>query len=126
MSFQYDYGFMRTHPTIWEKLGADLSNGRHKAVAFNESGEIVLATNGEDAVGIILSSLSPEAKLGDDVEVLVKDIGLLEVGEPVKKGDSLTINEEGLGVIATEGQVVFARALTVGGSANATVEVCLK
>ncbi len=113
--------FVQDSPTISLPVGEDLGDISHKAVAFTPEGKVTLATEGASAMGVALSTCT-DISSGDFVDVLVKDIGLLQVAESVACGDFVTINEEGLGKKATSGTAVFGRAFT-SGDVGASIQV---
>lgn len=111
MSFEYSNSFIGTSPTVREVAGEKLENACHKAVSYDDSGDIILAKTGEKAVGLLLSTTENTVAIGDEVDVLVKEVGLLLSGEAIGKGDFVTI-ENGCGKIACEGDFIFGRAVT--------------
>lgn len=123
MSYMYVNDFVGTSATRVEVMGEDLEKGSHKAVGYDESGAVVVATSGEEAVGILLSSTPVFLAKGDSVSVIVKDMGLLEAGEKIGKGDFVSINESGLGVVATTGDFIFGRAFTSGEGSGSLIQV---
>ena len=99
--------FINNSATIVENAGANIASPAHKAVAYDASGNVVLATNGEEAIGVILSSSHDPISQGGQVNILVKNIGLLEAGGAISKGACVTINGNGQGVTAQTGDFIF-------------------
>lgn len=127
---EYLTSFIDNSPTRQETLGADIEGAPHKAVMYNEDGNIVLATDAAKAVGILLSDTRQiivdgklTAQKGAAVTVLVKNIGLLEAGEEISKGDLVTINDKGQGKTAASGDFVFGRAFTAAAAAGELVQI---
>jgi hypothetical protein len=130
MAKEYLNAFINNSSTVREKLGADIANAPHKAVAYNENGDIVLAATGEGAIGILLGDTrqegaggTPTAKAGQEADVLIKHIGLLEAGGAIAKGAAVTINASGQGITATAGEFVFGFAFTAASAAGELVQV---
>lgn len=106
--------FIQPYPVLSGIVGETLEQGSHKAVMWGEDGLIYLATAPEKAVGVLLSTTPDSCEKGATVSFLVRQVGLLEVAESVLAGDFLTINEQGQGVKAKAGDVIFGRAFTSG------------
>ena len=115
--------FINQSPTIYEKAGAEIKAPAHKAVMYDAGGDVVIATDASRAIGVILSSSPDPIAAGAPVHVLVKDIGLLEAGGAIDKGDFVTINAAGQGVKAASGSFIFGRALTAPKEAGEAVQV---
>ena len=115
--------FINNSATIVENAGADIVTPAHKAVAYDTNGNVVLATTGEEAIGVILSSSLDPIKQGSQVHILVKDIGLLEAGGAIAKGAFVTINSNGQGVAAESEDFIFGRAFTAASTAGEAVQV---
>lgn len=123
MSYCYSSDFVCSSPVKTGVLGADLENGAHKAVMFDDSGDVVLATDSSKAMGILLSSTASQLSKGDAVTFMIKDTGLMEVGEAVNCGDLVSVNDKGQAVVAKSGSVVFGRAFTSVSGENSLVQV---
>ena len=79
---QYLNAFINNSATIREQLAADITDASHRAVAYDSSGKLVLpAADGEAALGILLSDTNADnggiTKAGTEVDVLIKNIGLV-------------------------------------------------
>ncbi|MFI3253512.1 MAG: capsid cement protein [Eubacteriales bacterium] len=122
MGFEYSNSFVQTSATVREAAGEVLEGACHKAVAYDSSGDVVLAQEGKSAFGLLLSSTGDKVSVGEEVDVLVKDVGLLEVAEAVDKGDFVTI-EDGCGKVASSGDYVFGRAMTASYEAGDLIQV---
>ena len=114
--------FINNSSTIVENAGSDIEKPAHKAVMYDENGDVVLANSGEKAIGVILSDSLDPIKKGKQVNILIKYIGLLEAGEAIKKGDFITINENGQGVTAESEDFIFCRAFTTVAEAGECVQ----
>ena len=108
-------------PTIIEKAGADITDVRNRIVKFDENGNVVLATAGTDLpVGIaiieagyndISGAESGKVKAGEEVDILVKDIGVVLAGASIKKGQEVAAGANGLAAVAASGNYVLGIAL---------------
>ncbi|MCL2215404.1 MAG: DUF2190 family protein [Defluviitaleaceae bacterium] len=110
-------------PTIAETLGADMTNVPHRAVMYDTNGNVVLATAGDAAIGVVLSSTMEPLTAGAQVSILIKNIGLVEAGAIIAKGDLLTVNADGVVVPATSGDGIFGRAFTAAGAPGEIIQV---
>lgn len=107
--------------TIVEKAGAAIEDVRNRIMKFDENGKVVLATAGTDIpVGIaiieagyndISGQESGKVDAGNDVDILIKDIGVVLAGADIKKGQEVAAGADGLAVVAASGNYVlgFAR-----------------
>ena len=108
-------------PTIVEKAGADIADVRNRIVKYDENGDVVLATAGTDIpVGIaiieagyndISGEESGKVEKGDDVDILIKEIGVVLAGATIKKGQEITAGANGLAAVAASGNYVLGIAL---------------
>ena len=114
--------FINNSSTIAEKAGADIPEPAHKAVMYDGDGNVVLATDGSKAIGVILSDTLDPVKKGQTVNILIKYIGLLEVSDAINKGDFVTV-DNGLGKTAESGDFIFGRAFTSPTAAGECVQV---
>lgn len=104
-------------PVISEKAGATISDVRGKAVKFDSSGNVVLcSTAGEAAIGIGIMTNDETTEKGADVDIQIKDIGLVKAGGSITKGAELAAHTDGTLVAATDGQSVLAIALAAASS----------
>ena len=115
--------FINESPTICEIAGAQIDAPAHKAVMYDDDGNVVLATSGEKAIGILMSSCPDPITKGSRVTILISCIGLLEAGGEIKKGDRVTINSNGQGVAAKNDDHVFGRAFTASDAAGEVIQV---
>jgi hypothetical protein len=123
---QYVNSFINNSPTIRENAGADIVNAAHKAVAYDANGNVILATSGYIAIGLVLGDATAidtgtqlTTKTGFPLDILIKEIGLLEAGGDIAKGDLVTINAEGQGVKAGAGDFIFGLAFTAAAEGEA-------
>ena len=113
--------------TIVEKAGAEIADCRNKIMKYDGNGNVVLATAGTDIpVGVALieagyndisGAESGKVAIGDDVDILVKDIGFVLAGAAITKGAN------GLAAVATDGNYVLGIALS---SAKANEYCCIQ
>ena len=101
---------INTSATIVEAAGA-AADFRGKAVKYDENGKIVLAGAGEVAIGVGIITNAEESKVGEDVDIQVKEIGLGLAGGAITKGAELAADAQGKLVKATAGQFVIGVAL---------------
>lgn len=111
-------------PVIVEKAGALIADVRGKAVKFDSNGNIVLAGNGEAAIGVGIMTNDENIAAGADVHVQIKDIGLVRAGAEVKKGAKLQANADGALITAAEGEAV-AIALDAAVSAGTYIKAII-
>lgn len=114
--------------TIVEKAGAAIEDVRNRIMKFDENGNVVLATAGTDLpVGIaiieagyndISGQESGKVESGDDVDILIKDIGVLIAGATIKKGQEIAAGADGLAAVAVSGNYVLGIALGDAESGN--------
>lgn len=109
-------------PTIVEKAGADIADCRNRIMKYDESGNVVLATSGADIpVGIALiesgmnditGQESGKVLKGNDVDILIKEMGVVIAGAEIKKGQEVTAGADGLAAVAASGNYVLGIAIT--------------
>lgn len=125
---QYLNAFMNNSATIRDVLAADVMDAPHKAVAYNADGKLALpAADGDPAIGLILGDApandSGATPAGTEVDVLIKDIGLMEAGAAVAKGDFLTATKDGTARKSAAGEYIFGIAMTAASAAGELVQV---
>lgn len=111
--------------TIVEQAGAAIEDVRNLILKYDENGNVVPATAGTDIpVGIALieagynditGQTSGNVKVGDNVDILIKDRGVCLAGADIKKGQEVTSGANGLAAPAATGNYVLGFAL---GNAN--------
>lgn len=130
-SKQYLTAFINNTATIRDVVAADITDAPHKAVAYDSDGKLILpATDGDPAIGVILSDAAAfdtgsalVTKAGMEVNVLIKNIGLIEAGESVAKGDLLTAGATGCAKKAVAGNFILGVAMTAAASAGELVQI---
>ncbi len=130
-SKQYLNAFINNTATIREAVAVDITDASHKAVAYNSEGNLILpAADGDPAVGVILSDAAAfdsgsalVTKAGMEVDVLIKNIGLIEAGEAVAKGDLLTVCTTGCAKKAAAGNFILGVAMTAADTAGELVQI---
>lgn len=122
MGYEYMTASINSSPTITAELGEAIENAPHKAVAFNDNGELVLAKAGADAFGVLISTTSTSAAKGEEVTAQIRHIGLMEAGGAIPKGSLVSVDDTGRAVVAT-GSVTFGRAFSKAEGAGEIVEV---
>lgn len=125
---QYLNVFMNNSATIRDVLAADVQDAPHKAVAYNTDGKLALpATDGDPAIGVVLCDApvnsSGVTPTGTEIDVLIKDIGLIEAGAAVTKGDLLTVTTDGTIRKAAAGEYILGIAMTAATAAGELAQV---
>lgn len=128
---QYLTAFINNTATIRDVLAADIQDAPHKAVAYNSDGKLALpSANGAPVLGIILSDAAAfdngstlVTKAGTEVDVLIKNIGLIEAGGAVAKGDLLTVSTTGCAKKAAAGDFILGMAMTAATEAGELVQI---
>lgn len=113
---------MNPSPTIVEAAGANIDDCRNRIMKYDENGKVVLATSGTDIpLGIaiieagyndITGAESGKVATGDDVDIQIKDMGVVIAGAEIKKGQEVAAGANGLAAVATSGNYVLGIALT--------------
>lgn len=108
-------------PTIVEKAGAAIDDVRNRIMKYDDNGDVVLATAGTDIpVGIALIEAgynditgveSGKVAVGEPVDILVKDMGVVLAGASIKKGQEVAAGADGLAAVAADGDYVLGIAL---------------
>lgn len=108
-------------PTIVEKAGAAIDDVRNLIMKYDGNGAVVLATAGTDIpVGIALieagyndisGATAGKVAVGDDVDILVKDMGVVLAGATIKKGQEVAAGANGKAAVAASGNYVLGIAL---------------
>ena len=110
-------------PTIVGKSTDAIANGAFLAAKFDETGGIVLAGAGENAIGLLIATTPEAVAAGEDVTVQIKDIGLWKTGAAVAAGAELTADANGAAVTATTGKYATAIALEAAAAPGAIIKV---
>ena len=111
-------------PTIVEKASALLADVRGKALMFAD-GKVALATAGAAAIGIGIMTNDENIAAGADVDIQIKDIGVVRAGAEITKGAELASDASGNLVAAKEGDYVVAIALEDAKAAGVFVKARL-
>ena len=112
-------------PTIVELAGEKIEDVRNLIMKYDGNGNVVPATAGTDIpVGIALietgynditGQTSGMVEVGDNVDILIKDRGVVLAGAAIKKGQEVAAGANGLAAVAVAGNYVLGFAL---GNAN--------
>ena len=107
--------------TIVEKAGVAVEDVRNLIMKFDANGDVVPAAAGTDKlIGIALIEAgcndmtgieAGKVAVGDLVDILVKDMGMVLAGADIKKGDEVTADANGMAAVAAEGDYVLGIAL---------------
>ena len=107
-------------PTISEKAGADVADIRNLILKYDTDGNVVVAADGTApllGVSIIegyndISGVEAgNVKKGEDVDILIKDIGFVIASAEIKKGQEVTATTGGKAAVAAAGDYVIGVAL---------------
>lgn len=117
----YNFVHINQSATIVVQAGAAIEDCRNRIMKFDENGNVVPATAGTDIpLGICLiesgyndvsGQLSGKVAVGDDVDILIKDIGMVLSGASIKKGQEVAAGAEGMAAVAVAGDHVIGIAL---------------
>ena len=113
-------------PVITDKAGAKLVDVRGRALKFDGNGAVVLAGEGEAAIGIGIMTNDENIEAGHDVDIQIKDIGLVYAGGEIAKGANLAADASGNLVTAAETKAVVAIALEAAATAGVFIKAKLK
>lgn len=121
MAKNYNGVQINPSPTIVEKAGAAIADCRNRIMKYDENGDVVLATAGTDIpVGIAIIEAgyndisgvdSGKLAKGDDVDIQIKEMGVVLAGASIKKGQEVTAGANGLAAVAAAGNYVLGIAL---------------
>ncbi len=125
---QYLNSFINNSATIRDIAAADIADAAHKTIAYSADGKLTLPTaDGDPTIGVILSDADSDGsgitKAGTELDVLIKNIGLVQAGEAVKKGDFLTAKSDGTIKKAEAGNYILGMALTEAAAAGEFVQI---
>jgi len=90
------------------EAGGDLSAGQFKFVALASDGQIDIAGDGADAVGVLYNE--PDAA-GKAATVVVTGKVIVEAGASITTGDAIASNAAGEAITAATGDIVKGYAL---------------
>lgn len=115
-------------PVIVGTANAAITDVRGYAVKFNATGNVVLAGAGDVPLGIGIMTNGNEGAIeaGADVDIQIKDIGLVCAGAAITKGASLSVNANGAFIPATSGTAAVAIALGTASAAGQYIPAILK
>lgn len=121
MAKNYNGVQINPSPTIVEQAGAAIADVRNRIMKYDANGNVVLATAGTDIpVGIAIIEAgyndisgveSGKVAVGDDVDILVKDMGVVLAGATIKKGQEIAAGANGMAAVAAAGDYVLGIAL---------------
>ena len=112
-------------PVISEKAGAAIADVRGKAVKYDSNGDVVLAGAGEAYLGIGIMTNDEATEKGADVDIQIKDIGLVLAGGEIKKGAELASDATGAMVAAKDNDNVVAIAMDAAAAKGVYIKAML-
>ena len=108
--------------TIVEAAGANCDDVRNLIMKYDSNGNVVPATAGTDIpIGIALIETgynditgkeAGKVEIGDSVDILIKDRGVVLAGATIKKGQEVAAGANGLAAVAASGNYVLGIALS--------------
>lgn len=108
-------------PTISEKAGADVADIRNLILKYDTDGNVVVAADGtapllgvsiiEGGCNDISGVEAGKVNKGENVDILIKDIGFVIASAEIKKGQEVTATTGGKAAVATAGDYVIGVAL---------------
>ena len=99
-------------PTIVEKAGVKIDDPRGLLLKYDENGNVVPAdTAGEKVIGMAIITNNEDVTVGMDVDIQVKEIGIVKAGAAIKKGDEVMSGANGKAAVATSGSFMIGTAL---------------
>ena len=107
--------------TIVEQAGAVIEDVRNLIMKYDDNGNVIPATAVTDIpVGIALietgfnditGQTSGKVEVGDNVDILIKDRGVVLAGAAIKKGQEVAAGADGMAAVAASGNYVLGIAL---------------
>ena len=107
--------------TIVEQAGAEIADVRNLIMKYDGNGNVVPATAGTDIpIGIALieagcnditGEKAGKVEVGDNVDILIKERGVVLAGAEIKKGQEVAAGADGMAVVAASGNYVLGFAL---------------
>jgi len=99
-------------PTISEKAGADVADIRNLILKYDTDGNVVVAADGTaPLLGVSIIESGYNDISGEDVDILIKDIGFVIASAEIKKGQEVTATTGGKAAVAAAGDYVIGVAL---------------
>ena len=128
MAKEYLNAFINNSATIRGTLKAAITGAPHKAVVFDSDGTVKLpASAGAPAVGLILSDApggtDGTMAAGEEVDILIKDIGLGEASAAIAIGAAVSVTTAGKLATATSGDFILGFAMTAATAAGDLIQV---
>lgn len=103
---------INSSPTISERAGSDIEDVKGLLLKYDNNGNVVPASvAGEMVLGMGIITNAEHITSGEDVDVQVKDIGLIKAGGTIKKGSEVMTDDKGKAITATDGKFVIGVAL---------------
>ena len=104
-----------------KKAGADVADIRNLILKYDTDGNVVVAADGtapllgvsiiEGGYNDISGVEAGNVKKGEDVDILIKDIGFVIASAEIKKGQEVTATTGGKAAVAAAGDYVIGVAL---------------
>lgn len=131
----YNGVMLNPSPTIVERAGAEIEDVRNRILKYDDNGDVVLAAAGTDMpVGIAIIEAgynditgveAGKVRVGEDVDIVIKDIAVVLAGAEIKKGQPVAAGADGLAAVAAEGDYVLGVALdNVAANEYLRMQIC--
>ena len=98
-------------PTISEKAGADVTDIRNLILKYDGTAPLLGVSIIESGYNDISGVEAGMVKKGEDVDILIKDIGFVIASAEIKKGQEVTATTGGKAAVAAAGDYVIGVAL---------------
>ena len=127
MAVNYNGTQINQSATVVEEAGAAITDVRNKIMKI-DTGKAVVATSGaapllgvaivEAGANDITGAESGKIASGDDIDIQIKDIAVVQASAAIAKGAEVTATTGGLAVTASAGDYVLGYALEAAAAAN--------
>ena len=109
--------------TIIGRSGDTIVGGGMRALAFDESGELIVSSSDQAPMGIALPDTEETVEIGTQITVAIKDIALWMSGGEFAPGDPIASDAAGYAVKAQAGAFIMGYALEAANTSGDIVPV---
>lgn len=109
--------------TLSFEANADLSSNQYHFVKLSTDGQLAVAGDGEDAVGVLLDVPDTAGHVG---AVAIAGVSKVKAGAAVSIGDDVASDASGRGVTAVTSDVVLGTALQAASEAGEIISVLIQ
>ena len=121
----YQYTQINDTSTIAEAAGAALDDVLCRLVKYDASGNVVLCGAGEAPLGVAIITNAAEHAIGEQVDIQIRDNGLIMAGAAFEKGAVLASDANGKAIKATSGKATIGIALEAAAGDGSLVRFIL-